>query len=124
MVSIGDYVLSGGELAALVIIDAVMRLLPGVLGNADSVRHESFTGGLLEHPHYTRPAEWRGMAVPPVLLSGHHANIAGWRRRASVERTARLRPDLLACAELSDAERDELLARVTELSNHSEETEG
>lgn len=109
VVSIGDYVLSGGELAALVVIDAVMRLLPGVLGNADSARHESYTSGLLEHPHYTRPAEWRGIAVPPVLLSGHHANIAAWRRAESIKRTACLRPDLLLSAPLSDAERDELL---------------
>lgn len=100
-VSIGDYVLSGGELGALVVLDATMRLLPGVLGNAESLATESYTEGLLEHPHYTRPAEWRGRSVPEVLLSGHHARIAEWRRRASLQRTARLRPDLLKTASLT-----------------------
>lgn len=100
-VSIGDYVLSGGELGALVVLDATMRLLPGVLGNAESLDHESYTEGLLEHPHYTRPADWRGRPVPEVLLSGHHARIAEWRRRASLHRTARLRPDLLKTASLT-----------------------
>lgn len=100
-VSIGDYVLSGGELGALVVLDATMRLLPGVLGNAESLDHESYTEGLLEHPHYTRPADWRGRPVPEVLLSGHHARIADWRRRASLQRTARLRPDLLKTASLT-----------------------
>ena len=94
-VSIGDYVLSGGELGALVVLDATLRQVPGVLGNAESVRHESFSGDVLEHPHYTRPAQWRGWSVPDVLLSGHHARIDGWRRQRSVERTAELRPDLL-----------------------------
>jgi tRNA (guanine37-N1)-methyltransferase len=97
-VSIGDYVLTGGELPALVILDAVTRLLPGVLGNAESPEEESFgeTGGglLLEYPHYTRPAEFRGMTVPDVLLSGHHANIAKWRRLQSLVRTRERRPDL------------------------------
>lgn len=100
-VSIGDYVLSGGELGALVVLDATMRLLPGVLGNAESLDHESYTEGLLEHPHYTRPADWRGRPVPEVLLSGHHARIADWRRRASLQRTAQLRPDLLNTASLT-----------------------
>jgi tRNA (guanine37-N1)-methyltransferase len=100
-VSIGDYVLSGGELGALVVLDATMRLLPGVLGNAESLDHESYNEGLLEHPHYTRPAEWRGRAVPEVLLSGHHARIAEWRRRASLQRTGELRPDLLKTASLT-----------------------
>lgn len=100
-VSIGDYVLSGGELGALVVLDATMRLRPGVLGNADSLAHESYNEGLLEHPHYTRPADWRGKGVPDVLLSGHHARVAEWRRRASLQRTARLRPDLLKTASLT-----------------------
>ena len=93
--SIGDYVLTGGELPALVLIDAAARLLPGVLGHQESVRDESFVEGLLEYPQYTRPAEFRGMMVPDVLLSGHHANIAAWRREQALQRTRRRRPDLL-----------------------------
>lgn len=108
-VSIGDYVLSGGELGALVVLDATMRLRPGVLGNVDSLAHESYNEGLLEHPHYTRPSEWRGAPVPEVLLSGHHARIAEWRRRASLQRTARLRPDLLKAASLTPQEQSFLL---------------
>jgi len=92
--SIGDYVLSGGELPALVLLDAVVRLLPGVMGAADSATEESFSTGLLEYPHYTRPAEWNGRRVPDVLLSGHHAAVAAWRQ-AEAERTTRdRRPDL------------------------------
>lgn len=117
-VSIGDYVLSGGELGALVALDATMRLVPGVLGNADSLAHESYNEGLLEHPHYTRPAEWRGVGVPEVLLSGHHARIAEWRRRASLRRTARLRPDLLKAASLTP--RDERFLLDIESSEQSE----
>jgi len=94
-ISIGDYVLTGGELPALVLIDAVTRLLPGVLGHEDSARDESFMEGLLEYPQYTRPADFRGMMVPDVLLSGHHANIATWRREQALQRTRRRRPDLL-----------------------------
>jgi tRNA (guanine37-N1)-methyltransferase len=105
-ISIGDYVLSGGELGALVVLDATLRLVPGVLGNAASARHESYAEDLLEHPHYTRPAEWRGRAVPEVLLSGHHARIAEWRRRSSLERTAAIRPDLITRASLTSAERE------------------
>jgi tRNA (guanine37-N1)-methyltransferase len=105
-ISIGDYVLSGGELGALVVLDATLRLVPGVLGNAASARHESYADDLLEHPHYTRPAEWRGRAVPEVLLSGHHARIAEWRRRSSLERTAAIRPDLITRASLTSAERE------------------
>ncbi len=97
-VSIGDYVISGGELAALVVVDAMLRLVPGVLGNAESVEHESFSSGLLEHPHYTRPATWRGESVPEVLLSGHHARIAEWREEQSLSRTRQRRPDLLESA--------------------------
>ena len=93
-VSIGDYVLSGGEPAALVLLDAVVRLLPGVMGGEDSAVEESFSGGLLEYPHYTKPAEWRGRAVPDTLLSGNHAAIAAWRRAAAERDTRMRRPDL------------------------------
>ncbi len=93
-VSIGDYVLSGGELPALVLLDACVRLLPGVMGAAASAEEESFSAGLLEYPHYTRPAEWQGRAVPSVLLSGHHAAIAAWRRKEAEELTRMRRPDL------------------------------
>ena len=95
VVSLGDYVLTGGELAAMVVTDAVTRLLPGVLGNDMSAVEESFSSGLLEHPQYTRPAEYRGMRVPSILLSGDHAKIDAWRRDRAVERTLALRPDLL-----------------------------
>ena len=94
-VSLGDYVLGGGEVAALVIIEAVARLLPGVIGNTESLVEESHADGLLEYPVYTKPASWRGRDVPDVLLSGNHAAIARWRRDASLQRTARVRPDLL-----------------------------
>src|SRR3984885_612205 len=95
-ISVGDYVLSGGEPAALVLLDAVVRLLPGVMGAADSVAEESFSHGLLEYPHYTRPAEWRGRRVPDVLLSGHHGAVATWRREQSEQLTQERRPDLWA----------------------------
>lgn len=103
-VSIGDYVLSGGETAALVLLDACVRLLPGVMGSADSGVEESFSDGLLEYPHYTRPAEWNGRAVPDVLLSGNHAAIARWRRDQSAQVTRERRPDLWA-AHLSNTTR-------------------
>ncbi|MGC1449618.1 MAG: tRNA (guanosine(37)-N1)-methyltransferase TrmD [Candidatus Sulfotelmatobacter sp.] len=126
--SIGDYVLSGGELAAAVIIEAVTRLLPGAVGNEASTRQESFTahvedeasgaadstcgsGGLLDYPHYTRPAEFRGMAVPEVLLNGNHEEIRRWRRQRALEKTLRNRPDLLVSVELSD-EDTKILARI------------
>ena len=103
---LGDYVLTGGELAALAVTDAVVRLLPGALGDAMSAEDESFSAeGLLEYAQYTRPAEFRGLGVPEVLLSGDHGAVAKWRRRSALERTLRLRPDLLASAPLSDAER-------------------
>jgi tRNA (guanine37-N1)-methyltransferase len=95
-ISIGDYVLSGGELPALVVLDTCVRLLPGVMGAADSADEESFTAGLLEYPHYTRPAEWQGRAVPEVLLSGHHAAVAAWRRAEAELITRARRPDLWA----------------------------
>src|SRR5579864_5442077 len=125
--SIGDYVLSGGELAAAVIIEAIMRLLPGAVGNEASTRQESFTehaqteagaadstcgsGGLLDYPHYTRPADFRGMTVPEVLLNGDHQEIRRWRRQQALEKTLRNRPDLLEGVELSD-EDSKLLARI------------
>ena len=93
-ISIGDYVLTGGEVPAMVLLDAVARLVPGVLGSAESLEEESFGGGRLEYPHYTRPRVYRGMAVPEVLLSGHHAEIAKWRRDRSEGRTRERRPDL------------------------------
>jgi len=111
-ISIGDYILSGGEIAALVVIDAVARLIPGVVGRKESVEDESFSQGLLEYPQYTRPEEFRGLRVPDVLLSGNHAEIAAWRRRQSLLRTREHRPDLLARATLSEAEK-EWLARIS-----------
>jgi tRNA (guanine37-N1)-methyltransferase len=97
-ISIGDYVVSGGELPALVIVDAVVRLVPGVVGDEASVAGDTFVGGLLDYPQYTRPAEFRGHAVPAVLLSGHHGEIEKWRRRQALERTAERRPDLIEAA--------------------------
>lgn len=126
--SIGDYVLSGGELAAAVIIDTVSRLLPGVLGNPDSSRHESFggsdtanlhtpgapprsthgAGGLLDYPHYTRPAEFRGVSIPDALRGGNHEEVRRWRRRAALQKTLRNRPDLLSTADLSAEDQETL----------------
>jgi tRNA (guanine37-N1)-methyltransferase len=128
--SIGDYVLSGGELGAAVILDAVTRLIPGALGNQASTRQESFTatmeaesgggpnstcasGGLLDYPHYTRPADFRGLQVPEVLFSGNHEDIRRWRRRTALEKTLRNRPDLLDSAALGDEDK-ELLARIAD----------
>lgn len=105
-VSIGDYVLTGGELAALVIMDAVSRFIPGVLNNCISAHKESFSDSLLEYPQYTRPENWRGKSVPPVLLSGHHRKLEEWYRRQSVIRTALMRPDLLEKADLTQEERE------------------
>lgn len=104
-ISIGDYVLTGGELAAMVVIDSVARLLPGVLGNELSAVTDSFSTGLLEYPHYTRPAQFREWDVPDVLISGHHINVANWRRKQSLRRTWQRRPELLAKAELTKEER-------------------
>jgi tRNA (guanine37-N1)-methyltransferase len=130
-ISIGDYVLSGGELGASVIVDVVTRLIPGVVGNENSTRQESFTanssemaagnvpsstcvsGGLLDYPHYTRPAEFRGMAVPEVLVNGNHDEIRRWRRKTALEKTLRNRPDLIAAADLSEEDR-KLLAKIQE----------
>ena len=104
-ISVGDYVLSGGEIGALVVIDAVSRLVPGVLGCEDSAIEESFTGDLLEYPHYTRPPVFRGVEVPEILLSGDHGAIARWRRQESLRRTLQTRPELLDEAELTDDDR-------------------
>lgn len=108
-ISVGDYVLTGGEIPAMIVLDSVVRLLPGVLGNEQSALTDSFGdgsgGGLLEHPHYTRPAVFRDWAVPDVLLSGHHANIESWRRKQSLLRTWQRRPELIDVGQLSDEER-------------------
>ncbi len=104
-ISIGDYVLTGGELPALILTDAVCRMLPGVLSEDVCFEEESHYSGMLEYPQYTKPSEWRGMAVPEVLMSGHHANIEKWRYESSLLETARLRPDLLADLTLSDKDR-------------------
>ena len=118
-ISIGDYVLTGGELPALVLIDAVARLLPGVLGDPGATLDDSHSEGLLEYPHYTRPPNFRGHAVPEALLSGHHAQVERWRREQSLRRTWERRPDLLALANLSQADREFLarLAREGELTD-------
>ena len=104
-ISIGDYVLTGGELPALILVDAIARLLPGVLGDPDGAADDSHASGLLEYPHYTRPPEYRGEGVPEVLLSGDHAKIAKWRREQSLARTLARRPDLLDKADLSEEDR-------------------
>src|SRR5690625_3211012 len=114
--SIGDYVLTGGELGAMVVVDSVVRLLPDVLGNQASAPADSFSTGLLEHPHYTRPADFRGMQVPDVLLSGNHAHINAWRKRESLKRTYERRKDLLDSAPLSKEE-EEIIA---DIKNESE----
>jgi len=119
-ISIGDYVLTGGELAALVIIDAVSRMIPGVLGDPDGAEDDSHASGLLEYPHYTRPPEFRGYSVPEVLLSGNHALIARWRREQALLRTWQRRPDLLPTAPLSEKDR-KYLARLEE--EHPPDTE-
>jgi tRNA (guanine37-N1)-methyltransferase len=104
-ISIGDYVLTGGELPALIVIDAVSRLIPGVLGDPDGAMDDSHATGLLEYPHYTRPLEFRGWQVPEILLSGDHAKVAKWRREQSLLRTLAKRPDLLETADLTEKER-------------------
>jgi tRNA (guanine37-N1)-methyltransferase len=114
--SVGDYVLSGGELPALIVVDAVGRLVPGVVGDEASVDADSFSRGLLDYPHYTRPAEFAGLKVPDVLLSGHHAEVRRWRKKAALARTLERRPELLEQAALDDEERallDEILKERT-----------
>ncbi|MBU2607701.1 MAG: tRNA (guanosine(37)-N1)-methyltransferase TrmD [Chloroflexi bacterium] len=117
-ISIGDYVLSGGELAAMVLVDAVVRLLPGVLGSEDSAQDDSYTTGLLEYPQYTRPVEYRGEMVPEVLLSGNHAEVDRWRHEQAIRRTLERRPELLDKVELSSQDR-ELVDRMKKLNTGS-----
>ena len=112
-ISMGDYVLTGGEIPAMALVDCVSRMVPGVLADEICFTEESHFSGLLEYPQYTRPAEWEGRAVPEILLSGHHANIARWRREQSLERTRRLRPDMLETAELTEEDR-RYLAQLAE----------
>jgi len=114
-ISIGDYVLTGGELPSMVVVDAITRLIPGVLGESASVEEESFSAGLLEYPQYTRPRDYRGQAVPEVLLSGHHEEIRKWRRRQSLLRTLERRPELLAQMELTGKDKDILKELMDEL---------
>jgi tRNA (guanine37-N1)-methyltransferase len=116
-ISIGDFVLTGGELGAMTVIDSVVRLLPGVLGNGESPVQDSFSTGLLEHPHYTRPSEFRGFKVPDVLLSGNHANIDQWRREQSLYRTWSRRPDLLKNTELTTSEQQKIAQWEKEKNN-------
>jgi tRNA (guanine37-N1)-methyltransferase len=116
--SLGDFVVSGGELPALIVIDALSRLIPGVVGDEQSVEQDSFSRGLLDYPHYTRPAEFAGVAVPPVLLSGHHEDVRRWRKRAALQRTLERRPDLLEAATLDDEER----ALLEEIRNNAKRT--
>jgi tRNA (guanine37-N1)-methyltransferase len=119
-ISIGDYVLSGGELAAMVVMDAVVRQMPGALGDADSASQDSFVGGLLDCPHYTRPEVYEGLGVPPVLLSGNHAGIARWRRKQALGRTWQRRPELLEQRGMSEEEQ----ALLNEFRNETKEHEG
>ncbi|HKP85858.1 MAG TPA: tRNA (guanosine(37)-N1)-methyltransferase TrmD [Blastocatellia bacterium] len=115
--SIGDYVLSGGEIPAMVVVDAVTRLIPGALGCDQSAERESFSDGLLDHPHYTRPAEYRGLKVPDVLVGGNHAQIERFRRRRSIKKTLRRRPDLIESRALSDEERRDIEEILKETIN-------
>jgi len=121
--SIGDYVLTGGELPAMVLVDAVSRLIPGVLGAEHGAAQDSHATGLLEHPHYTRPANFRGMEVPDVLLSGHHANIDQWRRQESLRRTWQRRPDMLERAALSKADK-KFLVQLKQQAPPAEDADG
>lgn len=116
-ISIGDYVLSGGELAAAVVVDAVARFVPGVVGKEGSVRNDSFSGGILDYPQYTRPREFRGLKVPAVLFSGDHKKIERWRRKKALEKTARRRPDLVGADTLSPEDRDLLEEIPNERNN-------
>ncbi|MDD3213954.1 MAG: tRNA (guanosine(37)-N1)-methyltransferase TrmD [Eubacteriales bacterium] len=113
-ISLGDFVLTGGELAAMAVVDSVARLVPGVLGSSESAEEESFSAGLLEYPQYTRPREYRGMAVPEVLLNGNHAEISAWRRKQALLETLKRRPDLFADAPMTARERAETIAALGE----------
>ncbi|HEX7540767.1 MAG TPA: tRNA (guanosine(37)-N1)-methyltransferase TrmD, partial [Anaerolineales bacterium] len=117
-ISIGDYVLTGGELPALILIDAISRLIPGVLGDPDGAMDDSHAAGLLEYPHYTRPPEYRGWGVPEILLSGDHAKIEKWRREQSLRRTMKRRPDLLESAPLNETDR-KVLKKIQEEGENS-----
>jgi tRNA (guanine37-N1)-methyltransferase len=119
-ISLGDFVLTGGELPAMALIDAVSRLVSGVIGSPENVTEDSISSGLLQHPLYTRPAEFRDMGVPEILLSGHHANIEKWRREQSLQRTLERRPDLLLTADLSPADFKYLRARGYEPPSNTE----
>jgi tRNA (guanine37-N1)-methyltransferase len=122
-ISLGDYVLTGGELAAMIIVDATSRLIPGVLGGTESTLEESHSHNLLEYPHYTRPPEFRGWRVPDILLSGHHANIANWRHKESIRRTRDRRPDLFAKLDLS-GKQDQKILRELESEREAQENSG
>ncbi len=122
-ISLGDFVLSGGEAAAVAVVDAVLRLVPGVIGSAESLQEETFAEGLLEYPQYTRPPEFRGWAVPEILLSGDHAKIARWRRQQRILRTAARRPDLLGAAALTASERAWLGSQVAGANDRQEGAE-
>ena len=119
-ISLGDFVLTGGELPAMALIDAVSRLVPGVIGSMENVTEDSISSGLLQHPLYTRPAEYRGMETPEILLSGHHSNIERWRREQSLQRTLERRPDLLLTAELSATDLEYLKTLGYEQVNETE----
>jgi tRNA (guanine37-N1)-methyltransferase len=120
-ISIGDYVLTGGELPAMILVDSISRLINGVLGDADSCKRDSFYNGLLEHPHYTRPREFRGLKVPDVLLSGNHQKIERWRKKESLKRTYERRKDLLEAKKLSDEEKELLEEIKSELKGEVDE---
>lgn len=122
-ISLGDFILTGGEIPAMALIDSVVRLCPGVVGNPASLKEESYVSGLLEYPHYTRPAEFQGWRVPEVLLSGHHAEIERWRRKEALRRTLQRRPDLLARVELSPTDRA-LLDEIRREEQERPSTEG
>ena len=119
-ISLGDFVLTGGELPAMALIDAVSRLVPGVIGSMENVTEDSISSGLLQHPLYTRPAEYRGMVTPEILLSGHHSNIERWRREQSLQRTLERRPDLLLTAELRPTDLEYLKTLGYEQVNETE----
>lgn len=121
-ISLGDFVLTGGEIAAMAVVDSVVRLLPNVLGNEQSADHDSYSTGLLEHPHYTRPANYKGLKVPSVLLEGHHAKIEAWRMKESLRRTIERRPDLLREVHLTEEQREIVEQLKKEMSDQDTTT--